>query len=739
MSALSPVFSRRKFLKISGETVGAAAAGSAIKAAAGSLMGSKGLSGTGVQKIPTFCDICFWKCGAVAYVKDGVLWKIEGNPLDPLSRGRLCPRGTGGIGAHYDPDRLRSPLLRKRKRGDEEWVAVTWDEALGTVAEKLGKIKSAYGPEAVAVFSHGIGGTFLKHALRAYGAVNIAAPSFAQCRGPRDVGFELTFGEGVGSPERTDIRNADCLVLIGSHLGENMHNTQVQEFAEAMGRGASIIVVDPRFSIAAGKAKYYLPVRPGTDLALILAWMHVLVQEELYDKQYVSRYGFGFDAFAASIRSYSPEWAYPETGQEPDLIRSAAREMARHKPATLVHPGRHVTWYGDDAQRSRAIALLNALLGNWGRKGGFYYPAAMEIPGYPYPPYPKSDKGRVDNPGNQYPFASETVTTGIRAATLTGEPYPIKGWFVYATNLMQSLPNQQETIRALQNLDLVVVVDVIPSEIAGWADVVLPEAVYLERYDELNVEWFREPFVALRQPVVEPPHDQKPNWWIARALAEKLGLDSYFPWKTIEDYLGHRLAAAGLSFEELKEKGILSGPRQPIYFDEGVPDQFYTPSGKIEFYSNQLEKAGHDPVPAYTRPQSGPGGYFRLLYGRSPVHSFSRTQSNPILSDMKGENEVWVHRTIAGRYGLKNGSYVRLRNQDNVLSNRIRVRVTERIRSDCVYMIHGFGHTSKGLRHAFGKGASDARLITQYATDPLMGGTGMNVNFVMFEPEETES
>ncbi len=182
--------------------------------------------------------------------------------------------------------------------------------------------------------------------MKSYGAINIAAPSFAQCRGPRDVGFNLTFGEDVSSPERTDIRNASCLVLIGSHLGENMHNTQVQEFAEAIDKRASIIVVDPRFSIAAGKAKYYLPIRPGTDLALLLAWMNVLVHESLYDKEYVAKYGFGFDRFAASVSAFTPEWAYPETGIEPELIRSTAREMARYKPANARAPGptRHMVW-----------------------------------------------------------------------------------------------------------------------------------------------------------------------------------------------------------------------------------------------------------------------------------------------------------------------------------------------------------------------------------------------------------
>jgi len=724
--------SRRRFLKITGAGAGVAAAAGTL----GSLPGLRAAKGpSGIRRVPTFCDLCFWKCNAIATVRDGVLWKVEGNPDDPLSRGRLCPRGTGGVGAHFDADRLRAPLLRASVRGEEKWTEVTWDQALAHVAEKLLKIKAEYGPEAVALFSHGVGGSFLRHSIKAFGSPNSAAPSFAQCRGPRDVGFELTFGEPIGSPERTDIRNARCLVLIGSHLGENMHNTQVQEFADAIGSGASVIVADPRFSVAASKAKHYLPIKPGTDLALLLAWMNVLVREGLYDREYVAAHGFGFEAFAAEIQPFTPEWAWPETGIEPETIRETAREMARYRPATLVHPGRHATWYGDDAQRSRAIALLNALLGSWGRKGGFYQPASMRVPGYPYPPYPKPTRGAVDNPGERYPFASEAITTGIREATITGKPYPVKGWMVYATNLIQALPDERETIKAIQALDLLVVIDVVGSEIAGWADVVLPEATYLERYDELNVELFREPFVALRQPVVEPPADQKPNWWIARELALKLGLEAYYPWKTIEEYLDHRLQGAGMSLAALQQRGVVAAPRPAVYYEEGVVPAFSTPSKKIEFYSVQLRDKGFDPVPRFKRPAAGPAGSFRLLFGRAPVHTFSRTQTNPVLAQAMSENEVWLNADVAERAGLRTGDRVRLRNQDGVVSNPVRLKATQAIRPDCVYMVHGFGHTAKGLRRALGKGASDAQLVTRYATDPLMGGTGMNVNFVTLERE----
>ena len=180
---------------------------------------------------------------------------------------------------------------------------------------------------------------------------------------------------------------------------------------------------------------------------------------------------------------------------------------------------------------------------------------------------------------------------------------------------------------------------------------------------------------------------------------------------------------------------MILGPRQPIYFEEGAPATLDTPSKTIEFYSTQLQKAGFDPVPKYTCLDPGPPGSYRLLYGRAPMHSFSRTQTNPLLSDLMSENAVWLNATEAARLGFKSGDYARLRNQDGVLSNRVIVKATERIRPECVHMVHGFGHTSRGLRGTVGKGASDAQLLTRYKTDSLMGGTGMHVNFVTIEAE----
>ncbi|OGU60367.1 MAG: nitrate reductase [Ignavibacteria bacterium GWF2_33_9] len=733
-------FSRRKFLKISAATFGTAAVATGVGSTLSKTSAkAQEKAAKGVKQIPTYCDICFWKCGAIGHVKDGKLWKITGNPLDDLSKGRLCTRGTGGVGYYFSEERLQQPLIRQKgtERGDDKWVVVTWDEAFTFIADKMQEIKKNYGAKAFSLFSHGQGGAFFKHTLKAFGSYNEGAPSYAQCKGPRETGFVLTFGEHVGSPERVDIKNSKCIALLGVHIGENVHNSLLQEFSEAMKNGASLIVADPRYSIAASKSKFYLPIKAGTDIALLLAWMNVLVTENIYNKEFVANYGIGFEQFAQEVAAYSPEWAYAETGIDPELIRESARELAKNAPESVIHPGRHTTKYGDDSQRLRAIALVNALLGNWNQKGGFFQPNSIKVPAYPYPAYPAKDYELADNPGGMWPFADEAVSTGIRETTITEEPYPIKGWFVYATNLIHSMPDRQKTLEAIDNLDLLVVTDIFPTEITGYADVVLPESSYLERFDELFAPAFRRPSILIRQPIVEPPNGQKPAWWMAKKLAEKLNLGHYYPWNDIEDYLRTRVESAGFSYDKLKKDGVVYGSTKPLYESEGAEMNFYTPSGKVEFYSQQLLDAGFDPVPKFTRHEEPTPGFYRLLFGRLPMHTFSKTQANPILHDMKSENEVWVNADVAESWGIKNGQYIRLMNQDGVMSNTVKTKVTEMIRKDCVYLPHGFGQTSERLKSTYLKGASDAGLITNVKIDPLMGGTAMNLNFVTLVTEDS--
>ena len=722
---------RREFIKLS-SLLGAGAAASPALMLGG--CAARPLPGAGsVSTTPTICDMCFWKCAGNVYKEDGELWKITGNPDDLHSGGRLCTRGTGGPGAYLDPDRLKQPLMRVTIDGKQTFREASWDVALDFIADKMKSIAATAGPERMLMLNHGAGSSHFRHLLRAYGSNSHAEPAFAQCRGPRDVGFRLTFGESASSPERTDMANSQCIVLIGSHIGENLHNGQVQTLAEALNRGVTLITVDPRFSVPASKSKYWLPIKPGTDMALLLAWMNVLITEELYDKDYVERYTVGFDQLARHVRDYTPEWVYLETGIKPDVIRQTAREMAKAAPATVVHPGRHAVWYGDDTQRSRAIAMLNALLGSWNREGGFYIPEKVKLPNYPLPDYPKPKAKTADAYPGKWPFAGQGVTNGVIEASIGDDAF-FKGWLVYGTNLPQTVPGMTEKLeQAANSLELVAVVETMPSEMTGYADVILPECTYLERYDELRNSGERHPSLALRMPAFEPKYDSKPGWWIARELGKRLGLDEYFPWNDFSEKLDWQLKQVGSSLAEMQQIGVKNFPRKtPLYFRDGERVRFRTPSRKIELYSKQLADKGFDPMPVYTPPDPVPEGFYRLNYGRMPAHTFGKTVNNPLLFQLSPENQVWVNPLVANEWSLKNGDYVRLGGTNGVVSNKVRVRVTERIGPDSVFMAHGFGHKSRRLRLAAGVGADDSELMGNIKVDPIMGGTGLRASFVTF-------
>lgn len=323
---------------------------------------------------------------------------------------------------------------------------------------------------------------------------------------------------------------------------------------------------------------------------------------------------------------------------------------------------------------------------------------------------------------------------------ITGQPYPIKGLIAYGTSLFHTMPNPARTREAIKNLDFFLAVDVLPQDHIAWADVVFPEATYLERYDELWACSHKTPYITMREPAVEPLGQAKPAWWMVRELGLRLGLEEYFPWKTAEEYLNRRLSSINLDLDKLRAQGgVVVQPGKPTLadYEKENTSPFATESGKIELFSDALVKSNHDPLPKYESTAEPPAGYFRLLYGRSSVHTFSRTQNTPVLNELMPENEVWVNAQVAAEMGLQDGDYVRLENQAEACGNRIKVKVTQRIRKDAVYMVHGFGHNAPDMHLANGKGMSDACLQTRYALDPICGGAGLRVNFVRLVKEAT--
>ena len=728
---------RRDFVKLTGVTGAALGVGTA-DAQAPNPPGWRGHER--VERIATNCEMCFWRCGAVAEVADGKVVRVSGNPDHPLTKGRLCARGNAGTDLLYDNDRLKYPMVRIGQRGEGKFQRVTWEQALDLFAQRLGDLKQKYGPESVAFFPHGVASGFFSTFMKAYGTPNTAEPAFAQCRGPREVGYALTFGQGLNSPEPVDLEEAKLIILIGSHIGENVFTSQVTAFAEGLARGAKLIVVDPRFSTAAAKADYWLPIRPGTDTALLLAWMNVLIGEGIYDREYIAKYAHGFPDLAAHVREFTPEWAEPITEISARVIRETARAMGDAKPAVALHPGRHVTWYGNDTQRARAMAILTALTGSWGRKGGIFLPTPLKTGKFVLPPFPKSERGRADGAGSRFPLASEEqgLTNGLVDTTLAGKPYPIKAWVVYGQNILESIPQQEKTLKAIEQLEFIAAVDVMPMNYVNYADLVMPEATYLERFDmPAVVASAKKPFISVRQPAVEPMYDTKPGWWIAQQMARRMGLGAYFPWETPEQYLAKVVEPMGIDASVLRVRGAIAFEGRP-YIEDRLPEDgpiFATESGKIELYSHMLKELGFDPLPKFTPVDNPPVGHFRLVYGRSPVHSFARTQNNARLDSLMSENEVWINTRAARDLGFSDEQRVVLTNSEGVSSLPVLVRITEGIRPDCVYMVHGFGHESPKLQRAYHRGASDTKLMTRVQVDPIMGGTGMRVNFVRIQKE----
>lgn len=744
---------RRSFLKLSAATVGALGVGVGLAPQA---KAARAWYDQEVKTVFSYCENCFWRCGIKAFVAGGRVFKVEGYAENPKSRGKLCPRGQGAPAQTYDPDRLKKPLIRIEgsQRGEGRYREATWEEALDYIAQKMLGLKEKYGPESVAFFGHGTGDSwFVDFLPAAWGSPNAAKPSVSMCTAPRETAAQWTFGRAIGGHEPIDWVNTRYIVLIGHHIGEDTHNTQLQDFAQARKNGAKVVVVDPRFSTAAAKADRWLPIKPGTDMALLLAWINVLINEKLFDQAFIEKYTVGFAELQKHIQPYTPEWAATETEIPAEVIRSVARELAGQKPKAIVPPGRHTVWYGDDTQRMRALYILNTLLGNYGREGGFYIANAPYLEKFPtealplepsaggcsgtsggdHEPIgykPRADKGKF--------FAKATAIQELIDPMISGQPYPIRGLVAYGINLFHSIPNLARTKKALQGLDLYVAIDVLPQEHVMWADVVLPEATYLERFDDLIAISHQTPFIEARFPAHEPLWDSKPGWWIAKELGNRLGLSQYFPWQTIEEYLDTRLQSIGSSLDEMKEKGTLVQYGKPWLADwekEGsLP--FATPSGKIELFSQTFADNGFDPLPKYQAPQAVPAGHYRLIYGRSPLHTFARTQNNPVLMELESENKLWISHAEAERLGLKNGDYVMLSNLEGVQQGPIKLKVTQRIRNDVVYMVHGFGHQAAGMSLANGRGASDNALQSQYILDPISGGGALRNNFVSLRKTE---
>ena len=718
------LISRRGFMKLSGAAAALAAAGGPARVLHALVEKKEGSAEKQTRDVYSACDMCFNKCGLIARVEGGVVKKLDPNPKSLKSRGMLCARGNAGVKQLYDPDRLKYPLLRKGPRGEGKWQRLSWDQALDHAAEQMDKIGQQYS-RCGFLFMAGtdMQSTFVHQFAEVYGSYNIISHE-SNCLLSRNRAFLDTFGV-VPTP---DIIHCKYIIMPGANRFEALVTPDSIDLMTVMQNGCKLVVLDPRYTKTAALADEWFAIKPGTDMAFFLAIAHVLISENLYDQKFVAEKTHGFDELRAHVQKYTPEWAAKETEIPARDIRRLARALAAAAPAAMVYPGRRSSDYKDSTQIRRSYAIVNALLGNWDKEGGLILPKKIKTGSLSYdaPFYEDNPEDRVDAGRAQMMFDEEGSFKHTRDAVIEGQPYPVKGWFTYKTNPMQTGANRQKTIEMINKLDFMMTVDITMSDTAWMADLVLPAPSYLERQDPVSAFLASSSCsgVLTRDPIVPAMFESKPVFWIVKELARRLDLGEYFDF-TIDDFRQAQLKKLPEVAKALKEDGVFNYVGHSHGIHAGKP--FKTRSKKIELFSSRYAENGIDPMPIYRPPKSVPQNQFRIVVGRNAYITQSASTNNTLLWELEQENFLWIHPDSAQPLGIRHGDLVEVKSPAGM--GRLKARVTEATRPDTVYMDTGYGVISKGLSKIYGKGACIAEVLEDHA-DEISGNMAMHETIV---------
>jgi anaerobic selenocysteine-containing dehydrogenase len=658
-------------------------------------------SNSGVFK--SICRLCQSACGINAHVEKGKLVRVSAMKEHPVHR--LCVKSSAIADWLYSPRRITKPL----KKVNGEWRETGWDDALSIIAASLSELKAEYGAKSLVVHLGEplIGTEVPRVAIRfcsLFGTPNYTSGA-SFCFVAKAIGHGLTVNRRM-FPLSPSYKKTKCVVVWGRNPEESKVGEEFEVLA-AQERGAKLIVVDPRVTKLAKKADLHIQVRPGTDGALALALMNVIIAEELYDKDFVDKWTLGFDKLNEHVKSYSPQVVAGITGISAEKIRQFARIYATNKPATITQ-GVSLDHCINAVQNSRAISILIAITGNLDVIGGNTYSS-------PLPQTSLRVKGRVrveEAIGADYPiftkFVSETTAMPVPDAILTGKPYPVKALIVQACNPVLTWPDSGKVVKALQKLDFLVVSDLFMTETAEMADVFLPAAAFLEKKIIMDYATKGIPLFMLGQKAVEPPPECKEDWWVWAELGRKMGYNDYFPWRDSDELLSYMLKPTGITLEQLEQNpaGIIyGGERQRKYEEEGFP----TPSGRVELFSPTLAAYGYDPLPTYTPSVKPPAEYpLNLITGnRTVVYTHSQYRDINRLKKLVPEPLAEINPQSAKELGIADGEMVIVETPDNSVS--LKARVTPDILPGVVSLQHGWAEANVNL------------LTTYQPYDPISG------------------
>jgi thiosulfate reductase / polysulfide reductase chain A len=656
---------------------------------------SDGLCAVGELKvIPSTCTECPVHCGSLVHVRDGVVEDVKPNPAHPLSKGAMCIKGLrGSTGITYSELRLLHPLQRVGERGEGRWQRISWDEALDNAAERFAAAREQYGPLSLigacnnVWFGRGVPVVML---LRSLGSPNwmINQDMCGGCRAVslRSTGLDITRGE--------DIDNASCALVVGRNSYE-ADPTEWIALKDLKKRGGQIIVIDPKRIPTVGIADLWLRPKSGTDAALGLAMIHVMITESLYDKDFVAKATHGFDKLVERAREFDPQRTEQLTGVPAEDIVAAVRIYARGS-STFVS-GHGIDAFSAGVQTFRAFHCLVAISGNVDRLGG-----NRRV---------KKPEGFLDNlqlvhdPRFRLPREVEEQTLGASQfplwagprgwqtachnptavdAILTGKPYPVRAMYVSGTNIVITYPNTTKTVEALRSLDFLMVASDTMTPTAELADIVVPKTTGLEE-DEIRLQP-GGPLITMAQAVVPPRGEARNDFQIARGLLDKLqargaATANFLPWRSQDEFIKFLLGdSGGIRLEALRRDGYATFPYALEDFEK-----FPSPTGRIELYSEAIASIGVDPLPNFAPPARDAADArikaqypLTLLTGnREKTYHNSRFRDQPWAKKISPDPRLLLNPVTAKAMAVADGQWVRVETPHARGSCKAKIKITE--------------------------------------------------------------
>ena len=662
--------------------------------------------------VATDCTICYHSCGMNVLVENGRITKVEGLKDHPLNKGQLCPKGEKAMEVVYHPDRLKYPM----KKVNGKWQRVTWDQALTEIADKLQTLKKKFGPEILSIFSGSIGVENLEMmelAQRFKGA--FGSPNFISVEGicyrMRIRARQMTFGKYP--VEEMDTQ----LYILWGHNPEQSDFPLQMAIQENLAKGSKLVVIDPKRYPLAKKADLYLPIRPGTDGALALAMMHVIIKEKLYDGEFIEKWTYGFDRLVPHVERYTPEWAEKITRVPAEQIRTLARLFAKAESASIFQGTNTQDQTANGTQNSRAFSILQIITGNINNPGGWVVTPRLSLTSLGIPT-DKTPIGAEDYPlfyeiwGRKSPY-------GQVVCFPDSVPDVIKALIVTGGNPVVSLPDSKAFKEAMERLDLLVVLDLFMTETAELAHYVLPGCSHLEKNGvaySYNV-CHGMPYLMVRKKAIEPLYESWSEFSFWKELGKKCGYGELFPWETDEEVVELEMKSSGLNYRELRDVKVAGAYYMTKKYGMDEVKGFSTPSKKIEIYSESMANVGFDPLPTYREPDQSPLGDPQLfkkfplvLTTGARILYYTHTQHRNIegLKRYSPDPFAEIHPKTAGQYGVKNGDPIVV--ESNRGEIHVKALLTEDMMEGVVSIPHGWS------------GTANVNILTDvHCREPIMG------------------